>query len=164
MALAPAQRASPWSPTARPNIRRRLASMAYESLLLIGVLSATFMLPYLLLGMIWQITAPGWVELLHLILTLAVYFCWLWCHGGQTLAMQTWRLHLVSCTGGVAVSLPQALLRFALSWFSLLFFGAGIIWAIFDRDRQFLHDRLAGTCIVFKTLPQTPGRPKTGTA
>lgn len=137
-------------PAARPSIRRRLASMAYESLLLIGVLSATFLLPYLLLGMIWQIEAPGWLELLHLILMLAVYFSWLWCHGGQTLAMQTWKLRLVNSASGGAVPLAQALLRYALSWFSLLFFGAGIFWAIFDRDRQFLHDRLAGTRIVFK--------------
>lgn len=128
--------------------------MAYEGLLLVGVLSATFMLPYLLLGMIWQIEAPGWVELLHLILVLGIYFSWLWCHGGQTLAMQTWKLRLVSAASGGAlspvVSLPQALLRYALAWFSLLLFGAGLLWALFDRDRQFLHDRLAGTRIIFK--------------
>jgi uncharacterized RDD family membrane protein YckC len=27
-------------------------------------------------------------------------------------------------------------------------FGAGFTWAFFDRDRQFLHDRIAGTRIV----------------
>jgi len=134
-----------------PSIRRRLASMAYESLLAIGLLVATFLLPYVLLGVIWQISVPGWVELLHLVLVLGIYFVWLWRRGGQTLAMKTWRLKLVSATtGGGAPSLPQALLRYALSWFSLLFFGAGLIWAIFDRDSQFLHDRLAGTRIVFK--------------
>jgi len=26
--------------------------------------------------------------------------------------------------------------------------GIGLIWAFFDRDRQFLHDRLAGTRLV----------------
>lgn len=124
--------------------------MAYESLLLIGVLSLTFMVPYLLLGMIWQLSAPGWVELTHLFLVLAIYFLWLWRHGGQTLAMQTWRLQLVSAITGGRISLTQALLRYALCWFSLLFFGAGFVWALFDRDRQFLHDRLAGTRIVFK--------------
>jgi uncharacterized RDD family membrane protein YckC len=25
-----------------------------------------------------------------------------------------------------------------------------LLWSIFDRDRQFLHDRLAGTRLVFK--------------
>ena len=124
--------------------------MVYEGLLLIGVLSLTFMVPYLLLGMIWQIEAPGWVELTHFILVLAIYFIWLWRHGGQTLAMQTWRLQLVCAITGGTVTLPQALLRYALCWFSLLFCGAGLVWALIDRDRQFLHDRLAGTRIVFK--------------
>jgi uncharacterized RDD family membrane protein YckC len=26
--------------------------------------------------------------------------------------------------------------------------GIGLLYAVFDRDRQFLHDRLAGTRIV----------------
>jgi hypothetical protein len=26
--------------------------------------------------------------------------------------------------------------------------GVGILWALFDRERLFLQDRLAGTCIV----------------
>ncbi len=124
--------------------------MAYEGLLMIGVLAATFLLPYVLLGMIWQIAAPGWVELLHIVLVLGLYFVWLWRRDGQTLAMKTWRLKLESAITGGRLSLPQALLRYALSWFSLLFFGAGILWAFFDHDRQFLHDRLSGTRIVFK--------------
>jgi len=124
--------------------------MTYEGLLVIGVLAATFLLPYVVLGVIWQIAVPGWVELLHLVLVLGIYFVWLWRHDGQTLAMKTWRLKLESAITGGRLSLPQALLRYALSWFSLLFFGAGILWALFDRDRQFLHDRLAGTRIVFK--------------
>jgi hypothetical protein len=28
--------------------------------------------------------------------------------------------------------------------------GAGFLWAIWDRDHQFLHDRLAGTALVLK--------------
>ena len=31
---------------------------------------------------------------------------------------------------------------------SLLFLGLGFLWAFVDRDRQFLHDRLAGTALV----------------
>ena len=124
--------------------------MSYESLLVVGVLSISFMLPYLLLGMIWQLSAPGWVELIHLVLVLGIYFIWLWRHGGQTLAMQTWRLRLVSAITGGRISLAQAVVRYVLCWFSLLFFGAGLVWALFDRDRQFLHDRLAGTRIVSK--------------
>lgn len=39
----------------------------------------------------------------------------------------------------------QALLRYLLCWPSILLCGIGLLWALVDRDKQFLHDRLAGT-------------------
>ena len=125
--------------------------MLYESLLLLGVLSATFMLPHLAIGIGMQLVLPGPLLITHLLLVLMAYFLWFWRHGGQTLAMQTWKLRLESGRTGASISLPQSMLRFALCFPSLLFFGAGLVWAIFDRDRQFLHDRLAGTRIVTAT-------------
>lgn len=122
--------------------------MLYESLLVLGVLSAGFMLPHLAIGLGLNMTLPGPLLLLHLLLVLLAYFVWFWRHGGQTLAMQTWKFRLESALNGGNVTLPQALARFVLCWPSLCFFGAGLIWAVFDRDRQFLHDRLAGTRLV----------------
>jgi len=133
-------------PTA--SIRRRLTSMLYESLLLLGVLSAAFLIPHLVIGVVWRVTAPGVVLAAHVYLVLAVYFIWLWRKSGQTLAMQTWHIRLVRASDGRLVSVPQAWLRYTLAWLSLLFYGAGLLWALFDRDRQFLHDRLAGTRLV----------------
>lgn len=122
--------------------------MLYESLLLLGVLSVSFMLPHLAIGLGLNMTLPGPLLLTHLLLILLAYFVWFWRHGGQTLAMQTWKVHLVSALTGDTITLPQAFARFVLCWPSLFFFGAGLIWAVFDRDRQFLHDRLAGTRLV----------------
>ncbi|HTH95115.1 MAG TPA: RDD family protein [Rhodocyclaceae bacterium] len=132
-----------------PGLRRRFAGLAYEALLLLGVLSVTFLLPHLVLGMAFNLVAPGWLLVVHIFLVLGAYFLWYWRHGGQTLAMQTWKLQLVRADGGVP-EMWRLALRYALTWPSLLFYGAGIIWAFLDRDRQFLHDRLAGTRIVFK--------------
>lgn len=132
-----------------PGIRRRLASMLYESLLLLGVLAATFMLPYLALGIIAAAIPPGPVLLLHVVIVLGAYFLWYWHQRGQTLAMQTWKLQLTSAAGS-RPTWSQLLLRYLLAWPSILFYGVGLFWAAFDRDRQFLHDRLAGTRIVFK--------------
>jgi uncharacterized RDD family membrane protein YckC len=123
--------------------------MLYESLLLLGVLAATFMLPYIVLGMVFSIKVPGSASWLHVFLILGAYFTWYWRHGGQTLAMQTWKLRLTMANGS-APPLSTLALRYALTWPSLLFCGAGLLWALFDRDRQFLHDRLAGTHIEFK--------------
>jgi uncharacterized RDD family membrane protein YckC len=128
-----------------PAILRRLASMLYESLLLLAVIFlAGFVFVSLTRG---DSSAP--VRLVfqaYLILVVAAYFIWFWTHGGQTLAMKTWHLRLVGADGR-SVSLRQALLRFALAVPGVLL-GIGIAWAMFDRERQFLHDRLAGTRII----------------
>jgi len=132
---------------APPSIRRRLASMLYESFLLLGVLSVAFVLPYLLIGMIWKIAAPGPLLWLHIFIVLLAYFGWLWKRSGQTLAMQTWKIRLVSAAG-MPLTTRQVFLRYSLAWPSLLAGGIGILWALIDRDRQFLHDRLAGTRLI----------------
>lgn len=132
---------------ADPAISRRLASMLYESLLLLGVLSVTFILPHVLLGVFGGINAGPLATRLHFFLVLLAYFVWFWLHGGQTLAMKTWKLRLTSADGGPLRPM-QALLRYLLAWPSLLLLGIGIFWAIFDREKRFLHDRIAGTRIL----------------
>jgi len=134
------------------SIRRRLASMFYESLLLLGILAVTFLLPHTLLGVISKVAFVASVKWLHIFLVLLIYFVWLWRKNGQTLPMKTWKIKLVDASNATSlVSNKQAMLRYLLTWPSLLLGGVGIFWALFDRDRQFLHDRLAGTKLV-KTL------------
>ncbi len=143
-----------------PGLRRRIASMAYESLLLLGLLSATFMLPQLALGMGFGIVLPGWILIGHVFLVLGIYFIWCWHRGGQTLAMQTWKIQLVT-SSGTPPTLSRLALRYALAWPSIVYLGVGVLWALFDRDNQFLHDRLAGTRLVFKDnrSPSAPLNP-----
>lgn len=132
-----------------PGFRRRLASMVYEGLLMLGVLSVAFMIPQLALGLGFGIVLPGPILFGHLFIVLGAYFLWYWSHGGQTLAMQTWKLQ-ISTPSGTAPSMQFLVLRYLLAWPSILFYGAGLIWALFDREGQFLHDRIAGTRIVSK--------------
>ena len=66
----------------------------------------------------------------------AAYFLWCWLRGGQTLAMKAWRIRLVG------VSPRRAVLRLLIAAALL---PLSIAWALFDRDGQFLHDRLSGT-------------------
>jgi uncharacterized RDD family membrane protein YckC len=76
---------------------------------------------------------------LFILAVFAAYFLWCWLRGGQTLAMKAWGIRLVDVTP------RKALLRFVLA---LLLFPVSVAWALLDRDRQFLHDRLAGTRLV----------------
>lgn len=129
-------------------LRRRLASMLYEVLLLLGVLGLFYMLPNVLMGMAWNLIPGPLLQLLWVFLVCGAYFVYYWHRHGSTLAMQTWRLKVVDARDGRLPGLWRAALRYAVAWPSLYFLGVGILWAILDRDRQFLHDRLAGTCVV----------------
>lgn len=133
--------------SATPGILRRLGGMAYEAILLAAVLAVLFIMPHVLIGAFTHHVASASLLRAHLLLLLLLYFSWFWCNGGQTLAMKTWRIKLCTRTG-MPVRPAQAVLRFVLCWPSIGVFGIGIFWALVDCDRQFLHDRLAGTRLV----------------
>ena len=135
--------------TIYPGILRRLAGMCYEALLLSGILAVALIAPHVLLGAFAHRLASATVLWAHFFLVLLVYFVWFWINGGQTLAMKTWRIRLVACSGR-PLRPAQALLRYLLCWPSLGLAGFGILWALFDRDSQFLHDRIAGTQLVMQ--------------
>ena len=73
------------------------------------------------------------------------YFAYCWVRG-QTLAMKTWRLRLATRNGS-ALSWRQAVARYVLAVAGVGALGLGLLWALLDPERQFLHDRLAGTRI-----------------
>lgn len=122
--------------------------MVYESMLLAGVLFFGFFVPNVILGMAADALPPRGILPIHAILVVGAYFLWFWRRHGRTLAMQTWKIQLLSADGA-RPAIGQLLLRFLLAWPSVFMLGAGLMWAVFDRDRQFLHDRLAGTRLVF---------------
>lgn len=133
---------------ALPGLGRRLGAMFYESMLLAGVL-AILIIPLVLLGWSTRTQLPvPWVRV-YVVLGLAMYFIWHWHGGRQTLAMRTWGIRIASADGSPP-RLWQLAARYVLAWPSIGLFGIGILWALFDRDRQFLHDRLAGTRLVHR--------------
>lgn len=164
------------------SLPRRLGAALYESLelaaivLLGGALSLPFGSSEQPLGVPSPIvrTSTG-----VLVLGLVTFYCAsLWSGGRRTLAMRTWRMHLVGLSGD-ALSWSRALVRLAaasLGTFAALLayvplhhqgwgaqaawcLGVNFAWALVDRDRQFLHDRLAGTRMVDgrPTKTFTPG-------
>jgi len=132
---------------ATPSITRRLTSMVYESLVVFAVLLIGFLLPQIVLNA-FGLLISGKLLWLHVLALLMLYFVWFWLNGGQTLPMKTWKLLLVG-EDGRSLRPLQAVLRYLAAWPSILLCGVGILWALFDKDRQFLHDRIAGTRIVF---------------
>ncbi len=118
--------------------------------------------------------APADVEraLLQLVLAalLGAYFVRSWVRGGQTLAMKAWKLRLVRPDGrGIAPRIGLARFLIAgfvfgagaaatvwlwrhpgsmVGWLAMLPAAVDLGWLLCDRERQFLHDRLAGTRVV----------------
>lgn len=124
-------------------LTRRCICLVYDAFLLAAIL---FLAGLLVVGL--HPGEPGGVPKLayqiYLFAAVGVYYVWFWRHGGQTLAMKTWRIRLVDAAGGT-VGLAQAWKRYVIL---VLTFGVCFLWAVFDRERQFLHDRLAGTRLV----------------
>jgi uncharacterized RDD family membrane protein YckC len=81
------------------------------------------------------------------VLTIAGYLVAFWCIGGQTVGMRTWRFRLERRTGG-RPQWPQALARLVLALLGMAVGAVTFWWALMDREKQFLHDRLAGTRLV----------------
>jgi uncharacterized RDD family membrane protein YckC len=126
---------------------RLLASMLYESILLFAV---AFIGTWVFQFAAGTLTIEGWrMHLLRLFLlaVFAAYFLWCWLRSGQTLAMKTWRIRLVAKNGHARLAPKAALLRFIYAMV-LVPTAIGIFWAMVDRDRQFLHDRLAGSLLI----------------
>ena len=130
-----------------PGFLRRMASALYDLLLLVALLLvATF--PFL--AIVGGDASHGWKRhllQLYVLFVAGSYFVGFWTHGGQTLAMKTWRVRIERADGG-PLTRARAVHRFLLSVLSFFALGLGFVYALFDRDRQFLHDRLAGTAIV----------------
>ncbi len=127
-------------PTA--GLGRRLGAMLYETLLLLALL---FIADYLFISLTHnsQSRAVKIVLQLYLFGIIAAYLCWFWTRG-QSLAMKTWHIRVVTVDGN-KLKLHQALIRFLLA---VALLGISQIWAPFDRDHQFLHDRLSRTRLV----------------
>jgi len=169
-----------------PTIKRRIALNLYEMLVLFGVLAFTFLVPHLIIGVLFEVTAPSAILMAHMYLVLAFYFMWYWTKTGQTLAMQTWRIQLVNEDGAI-MKRSQALMRFAIGslWLipaallllinirmnpgasmggsvSIIFFSITLfLWplsAVLDRkNRQSIPDRWSGTRLI--QLPSTIPHP-----
>lgn len=155
---------------ATPGLRRRLAAFVYEGVLLFGVL----MIAGLAYGLVTQqrhaLVGQHGLQL-FLFLLLGLYFTWFWTHGGQTVAMKTWHVRLLT-REGLAVGPARAWLRYLLAWLwflpalavaylaglrsggavtAMLLAGVAVyaLLARFNRRRQFLHDLLSRTELVY---------------
>lgn len=160
----------------RASLARRLGALLYESLLLVAIVfvAGFLALPLISSGhsqRVDALTVPALPERVALFCILfailAGYFVWSWTGGRRTLPMKTWRLRLV-LANGQPLTAKVALLRYLATWIgpalalatyavlhrygygahALWFVAFNFLWTFVDPERQFLHDRIAGTRVV----------------
>jgi len=152
-----------------PTVKRRVTAMVYEFFLLFAVEMLAVLVYILLTGNRQEPIFQHGLKL-YLFLVTGLYFTWCWRDSGHTLAMKTWRIKLVQA-GHARLPWRTAIVRYLLAWgwfapallvcalFGLhakgeiaIALAVGVIaWALtalLDKERQFLHDRLAGTRLI----------------
>ncbi|MBN8744784.1 MULTISPECIES: RDD family protein [Thiomonas] len=155
-----------------PPLRRRLACLTYEGLILLGLSLVTAAVT---LGLLHLLGLPQASATHRVVLQVAEfvaltgYGAGFWSAGRQTLPMKVWKIALVT-PNGAALGLGRALWRAVLAWLWVVpaltlaaalqlspgetgwLLAAGILlWActsLLRKDRQYLHDVLAGTRLV----------------
>ena len=137
---------APGSAAANASLRRRLASLVYETLILAAVLLAGS-LPVVVLTRTWEQSHARLALQLWLVVVCGCFYVWQWAGVGQTLPMKTWKLKLVAMDES-PVNFRRAILRYLGALASVATLGLGFLWALVDRQGHFLHDRLAGTKLV----------------
>jgi uncharacterized RDD family membrane protein YckC len=160
---------------APPGLGRRLACFVYEGVLLFGVVMAV--------GLVYGVATQQHHALsgatglrVVLFVVVGLYFVHFWSRGGQTLAMQTWRIRVVTVTGE-PVGPWRALCRYLLAWLwflpallalyltglkgtlpSLGALTAGVLayaaLAWLHPDRQYWHDAACRTRLVAWNPPK----------
>lgn len=152
-----------------PSVIRRLAAFLYEGVLMFGIVMAV--------GLAFGIASDQRHGLSHrsglqaaLFIAFALYFLYFWSRKGQTLAMKTWHLQLVT-EQGTPPSLMRCTCRYLASWLWFLpalvlasvtlnhttaqLLGTLGIWILLYAAsslllprRQWLHDVMCNTRII----------------
>jgi len=158
-------------------MRKRLACMLYEGVVLFGVVVITALF---FAGIVQQRHALEHRAGLQIVLffVLGAYFVWFWTHSGQTVAMKTWHIRLTR-RDGQPVGYLRAIARYVLSyvWFMpvlavlatrheataaqiFLWMGLWILayaWTFkLHGTRQYWHDMICGTQLITWQPPRKP--------
>jgi uncharacterized RDD family membrane protein YckC len=167
------------APAPAPGLKRRLAAFVYEGVLLFGVLTIAALAYGLATQQRHALVGMHGLQL-FLFVVLGLYFTWFWSHGGQTVAMKTWHVRLLS-RDGQPVGLARAWLRYVLSWLwflpalagtyltglrsggtiSLVLLAGILVYALLARlnpRRQFLHDLICHTELVYWPAVKRKGK------
>jgi len=129
-----------------PSLLKLSACLLYELLTIVALCLVLAGLFYALFGDATE-GVKHLLQQMFLWGMLGAYYLRCWIKTGQTLAMQAWHLKVVT-QNNAPLPMSTALVRYLLASLSLVLFGLGFVWAVVDKDRLFLHDRLLKSKII----------------
>jgi uncharacterized RDD family membrane protein YckC len=124
-------------------LRTRILSMTYEAILVAGLLVIATAFFIAIFGDSREQPLRAVLQL-YLLLIVGIYLVWSWTDERRTLPMRTWHMRLVDRRGHCP-NLRRAITRYLVAVLGIAACGVGLLWALIDPERQFLHDRIAGT-------------------
>jgi uncharacterized RDD family membrane protein YckC len=113
----------------------------------LGAAALTFTIQ-LVTGNNFSLTNYQIVSLVAAVIWEFVYFAYQWALSGKTIGMALLGIRVVR-TDGAPIGARQAVVRTLTLPLSFLLFGLGFLGILTNRDRHALHDRLAGTAVVY---------------
>jgi uncharacterized RDD family membrane protein YckC len=128
------------------SLGRRLLIMVYDAVVMLGllILASAAALPF---GNPQKVAFQDFWFTAWLVLVCGGYLTVGWRYGGMTLGMRAWKVRLAS-DDGKEISWPRCVLRFIASLVSVLVFGLGFLWALFDSKKRTWHDLAAHTLLL----------------
>jgi uncharacterized RDD family membrane protein YckC len=88
------------------------------------------------------------VSLIAVVIWEFIYFAYQWSLSGKTIGMALLGIRVVR-TDGTPIGPRQAVIRTVTLPLSFLILGLGFLGILTNRDRHALHDRLAGTAVIY---------------
>ena len=76
-----------------------------------------------------------------------IFFGWFWTHGGQTLGMRSWKIRVIR-DDNRPLGWDSVVIRYLMATISLILFGLGFLWILFDRDNLAWHDLISRTHVI----------------
>ena len=143
------------------SLRRRLAAQTYDFFLLFALWAVTGSALLMLYGDSAPVDrmlpdqAPLstiWVQLICYAEVFLFYF-YFWLVKGQSLGMQVWKIRAVNKHGKIMTP-KEAVIRFLCATISMMPLGAGMFWALINKEHLALHDVWSNTKVVY--LGQKP--------
>ena len=133
---------------------RRLASIAYDSLLVAALLFLAT-IPFIAVRGGESVEPSTLSYQVAVVVVIYTFFVGFWSSKGRTLGMQSWGLQLEDADGRTPGVGPCSV-RFAVAIISWAACGLGFLWQLVDRESLTWHDRASGTRIRYYPKPKKP--------